>query len=186
MAANVRRSLFNTDDLQLTLPNNLNQKHFTIQNWGFKHKCKGNSYTYILNEEESSKRVCHVSLPCSIGRITRADLRQALEVPRYNLRGPQSSWSSRREPHTPRPRLSPAQVRELLILLDPEHTGVITQPSLELLKPRRVHSSPGRETLHTPTGGRKEEVMEDVAQVQEVQCVCLCVDVLAHVHVCVC
>lgn len=139
MAANVRRSLFNTDDLQLTLPNNLNQKHFTIQNWGFKHKCKGNSYTYILNEEESSKRVCHVSLPCSIGRITRADLRQALEVPRYNLRGPQSSWSSRREPHTPRPRLSPAQVRELLILLDPEHTGVITQPSLKLLNPRRVH-----------------------------------------------
>eukprot|EP00063_Salmo_salar_P033739 XP_014008574.1 PREDICTED: EF-hand calcium-binding domain-containing protein 6 isoform X2 [Salmo salar] len=102
-----------------------------------------------------------------IGRITRADLRQALEVPRYNLRGPQSSWSSRREPHTPRPRLSPAQVRELLILLDPEHTGVITQPSLELLKPRRVHSSPGRETLHTPTGGRKEEVMEDVAQEEQ-------------------
>ncbi|XP_029597910.1 EF-hand calcium-binding domain-containing protein 6 [Salmo trutta] len=101
-----------------------------------------------------------------IGRITRADLRQALEVPRYNLRGPQSSWSSRREPHTPRPRLSPAQVRELLILLDPEHTGVITQPSLELLKPRRVHSSLGRETLHTPTGGWKEEVMEDAAQVK--------------------
>ncbi|XP_071242305.1 EF-hand calcium-binding domain-containing protein 6 [Salvelinus alpinus] len=101
-----------------------------------------------------------------IGRITRADLRQALEVPQYNLRGPQSSWSSRREPHTPRPRLSPAQVRELLILLDPEHTGVITQPSLELLKPRRVHSSPGRETLHTPTGGWKEEVMEDAAQVK--------------------
>ncbi|XP_038833487.1 EF-hand calcium-binding domain-containing protein 6 isoform X3 [Salvelinus namaycush] len=101
-----------------------------------------------------------------IGRITRADLRHALEVPQYNLRGPQSSWSSRREPHTPRPRLSPAQVRELLILLDPEHTGVITQPSLELLKPRRVHSSPGRETLHTPTGGWKEEIMEDVAQVK--------------------
>uniref|UniRef100_A0A674EAQ5 EF-hand domain-containing protein n=1 Tax=Salmo trutta TaxID=8032 RepID=A0A674EAQ5_SALTR len=102
-----------------------------------------------------------------IGRITRADLRQALEVPRYNLRGPQSSWSSRREPHTPRPRLSPAQVRELLILLDPEHTGVITQPSLELLKPRRVHSSLGRETLHTPTGGWKEEVMEDAAQEEQ-------------------
>ncbi|XP_055761998.1 EF-hand calcium-binding domain-containing protein 6 isoform X3 [Salvelinus fontinalis] len=102
-----------------------------------------------------------------IGRITRADLRQALEVPQYNLRGPQSSWSSRREPHTPRPRLSPAQVRELLILLDPEHTGVITQPSLELLKPKRVHSSPGRETLHTPTGGWKEEVMEDAAQEEQ-------------------
>nr|XP_029486133.1 EF-hand calcium-binding domain-containing protein 6 isoform X2 [Oncorhynchus nerka] len=101
-----------------------------------------------------------------IGRITRADLRQALEVPQYNLRGPHNSWSSRREPHTPRPRLSPAQVRELLILLDPEHTGVITQPSLELLKPRRVHSSPGRETLHTPTGGWKEEIMEDAAQVK--------------------
>eukprot|EP00063_Salmo_salar_P088502 XP_014063337.1 PREDICTED: uncharacterized protein LOC106609261 [Salmo salar] len=79
------------------------------------------------------------SLTCRIGRITRADLRQALEVPQYNLRGPQGSWSSRREPHTPRPRLSPAQVRELLILLDPEHTGVITQPSLKLLNPRRVH-----------------------------------------------
>ncbi|XP_029616930.1 uncharacterized protein LOC115198791 isoform X2 [Salmo trutta] len=74
-----------------------------------------------------------------IGRITRADLRQALEVPQYNPRGPQGSWSSRRERHTPRPRLSPAQVRELLILLDPEHTGVITQPSLKLLNPRRVH-----------------------------------------------
>ncbi|XP_035613971.1 EF-hand calcium-binding domain-containing protein 6 isoform X1 [Oncorhynchus keta] len=102
-----------------------------------------------------------------IGRITRADLRQALEVPQYNLRGPQDSWSSRREPYTPRPRLSPAQVRELLILLDPEHTGVITQPSLELLKPRRVHSSPGRETLHTPTGGWKEEIMEDAAQEEQ-------------------
>ncbi|KAK6269286.1 hypothetical protein J4Q44_G00393970, partial [Coregonus suidteri] len=82
-----------------------------------------------------------------IGRITRADLRQALEGT-----------------HTPRPRLSPDQVRELLILLDPEHTGLITQPSLELLNPRRVHSAPGRETLHTPTGGCKEGVMEEAAQ----------------------
>ncbi|XP_064795000.1 EF-hand calcium-binding domain-containing protein 6 [Oncorhynchus masou masou] len=91
------------------------------------------------------------------------------------------SWSSRMEPHTPRPRLSPAQVRELLILLDPEHTGVITQPSLELLKPRRVHSSPGREKLHTPTGGLKEEVMEDAAQTAE-DCLGVIKEKIENIH----
>ncbi|KAL0962632.1 hypothetical protein UPYG_G00343050 [Umbra pygmaea] len=92
------------------------------------------------------------------GRITRADLRRVLEVPNCYLNGKWGPESGHSKPHIP--VLSPAQVRELLLLLDPEHTGVITQPSLEQLNPRRVDSALGRETLTPSTGEQKQDIEE--------------------------
>ncbi|KAM6984718.1 EF-hand calcium-binding domain-containing protein 6 [Aplochiton taeniatus] len=76
------------------------------------------------------------------GRIARADLRQVLEGIQYYLTEPLPAGSTCGQPYTPRPRLSPAQVRELMILLDPEHTGAIPFASLEKLDPRTLLRTP--------------------------------------------
>ncbi|KAJ8006715.1 hypothetical protein DPEC_G00110090 [Dallia pectoralis] len=59
------------------------------------------------------------------------------------------------------PGLVGAQPRELLLLTDPQHTGVITQSSLEQLNPTSLHFALGREK--PSTGGQKGDSEETQA-----------------------